>query len=84
MGNNLPAVTNNNNSDSGSNAELDEAFSRLQMYLYASENHIVKTLLYKNIEELTKIIAKRDASMSFRLHQHLLSLKQWIRKTKNG
>lgn len=83
MGNNYLQQTESED-PSKSNAILDDAFTRMQLYLYATSNPLVRDLLYKNIKELSNEVAKRDSSMSFKLSQHLQSLKQWIKKEKKN
>ena len=64
------------------NDELDEAFSKINMYLFACENKRVQQLLYKNLEELSKEVIKKDSSMSMKLTQYLISVKLAMKRNK--
>lgn len=64
--------------DTPDNQELDEAFTKLNLYLIASENKTVKKLLYSNLEVLSKEITKRDSSLKNRLTQYLITIKGMI------
>lgn len=65
-------------SDTPENQELDEAFSKMNIYLFAAENRLVKQLLYANLDALAKEAIKRDSSLKVRLSQYLITLKGYI------
>lgn len=66
--------------DSPENAELDEAFSKLNMYLFATQNKLVQKILVSNLDVLAKEAIKRDSSLTFKLKQYILTLKQMIKQ----
>ena len=67
------------NYDNYKNFELDEAFQKLQLYCHASENPIVKQVMYKGIVDISNEIVKRDSSLKQKLKRFLIQLKGQIK-----
>jgi len=61
--------------DTPENQELDEAFTKLNTYLFVCNNTVLQKLLLKSMEELTKEAIKRDSRLTFKLNQYMLSIK---------
>lgn len=68
--------------DTPDNRELDEAFSKINMYLFACENKLVQKILYKNLEELSEEAIKRDNKLSNKLTEYLISIKLALKRNK--
>lgn len=62
--------------------ELDEAFAKINMYLFACDNNRVRQLLYNNLEVLAKEVIKKDKSLSMKLTQYLVSVKLAMKRNK--
>lgn len=60
------------------NQQLEEAFQRLNMYCFASENDVVKNVLYNGLESISKECIRRDNTLYFKLTQHLNAVKGFI------
>ncbi len=61
--------------DTPENQELDEAFTKLNTYLFVCNNNVLQKLLLKSMEELTEEAIKRDSRLTFKLNQYMLSIK---------
>lgn len=62
-----------------SNQEIDEAFVKLQNYFVASENQVIKSLLYANLQYLSKEAIRRDGSLVHKLGQILQVLRGFLK-----
>ncbi len=68
--------------DSPENRELDEAFSKINMYLFACENKVVQKMLLKNLEDLSIEVIKQDNSLSNKLTSYINSIKMSLKRNK--
>lgn len=58
-----------------SNDELDRAITKINLYYFASENNLVKNVMFKQLEVLAEEAVKRDNSLSHKIKQYLYNLK---------
>lgn len=57
------------------NQEIDQAFTRLNLLYFASENPVVQALVYEAMEKLSEEVKKRDQSIKHKVNQFMLTLK---------
>jgi hypothetical protein len=60
------------------NEELDAAFSKLNMYYFATSNRLVQDTMYKNMQELAEEATRRDVSLKAKLNQYIIALKGFV------
>lgn len=60
------------------NKQVDEAFTKLNLLYFASENPVVQTLVYEAMEKLATEVKSRDQSIKHKVNQFMLTLKGMV------